>query len=106
MRFLQHARRGPRLAFACALLLAGLFMTGGCSKPYFCDNGKSIDARYQLGGEKVVIDVDDGAFTLPKIPSDTGAKYGDQNRTFWFKGDELIVEVGGKYPYGRCVRPQ
>ncbi len=53
-----------------------------------------------------MIDVDDGAFTLPKIPSDTGAKYGDENRTFWFKGDELIVETAGKFPYGRCVMPK
>ena len=106
MWFLQHTRRGPWLAVVCALILPCLFMIGGCSHGYICDNGKTIDARYQLGGERVVIDVDDGSFTLPKIPSDTGAKYGDKNRTFWFKGDELIVETAGKHPYGRCILPK
>jgi membrane-bound inhibitor of C-type lysozyme len=106
MRLLKHARRHIWVAFVCALLLAGLLMMSGCYHTYFCDNGKSIEARYQLGGERVVIDLDDGSFTLPKIPADTGAKYGDANRTFWFKGDELIVETAGKFPYGRCVLPK
>jgi membrane-bound inhibitor of C-type lysozyme len=79
----------------------------GCQRAiYFCENGKTIEARYQLEGERVVIDVDDGAFTLPKIPSDSGAKYGDGTRTFWFREDELLIESGGKYPFGHCVRPR
>ena len=53
-------RRRLQVAFVCALLLAGLLMMSGCHHPYFCDNGKTIEARYQLGGERVVIDVDDG----------------------------------------------
>ena len=107
MVFVKHIRLRLQVAFACALVLACSIMTSGCHQNiYFCDNGKTIEARYQLGGERVVIDVDDGAFTLPKIPSDTGAKYGDANRTFWFKGDELIVETAGKFPYGRCVLPK
>jgi membrane-bound inhibitor of C-type lysozyme len=32
-----------------------------------------------------------------------GSKFSDGTRTFWFKGDELIVESAGKTPYGRCT---
>ncbi len=103
----SHIGRRVRVALACVLFLAGLLMMSGCHRNiYFCDNGKTIEARYQMDGERVVIDVDDGAFTLRKIPSSDGAKYGDENRTFWFKGDELIVETAGKYPFGRCVLPK
>jgi membrane-bound inhibitor of C-type lysozyme len=102
----KHVRRRLWVAFVCALPMAGLLMMSGCYHTYYCDNGKSIEARYQMGGERVVIDVDEGAFTLPKLPADAGAKYGDANRTFWFKGDELIVETAGKFPYGRCVLPK
>jgi membrane-bound inhibitor of C-type lysozyme len=106
MGSLKSVGRLFRVAFACGLLMACLLMMSGCHHAYYCDNGKSIDARYQMGGERVVIDVDEGSFTLPKIPADTGAKYGDANRTFWFKGDELIVETAGKFPYGRCILPK
>jgi membrane-bound inhibitor of C-type lysozyme len=107
MGFVKSVGHRVQFAAAFALLPAGLLMMSSCHQNiYFCDNGKTIEARYQMGGERVVIDVDDGAFTLPKIPSDTGAKYGDANRSFWFKGDELIVETAGKFPYGRCVLPK
>jgi membrane-bound inhibitor of C-type lysozyme len=81
-------------------------MTGGCYSTYFCDNGKTIQTRDQLAGERVVIDVGDGDFTLPRVPAASGSKYSDGRRTFWFKGDELLIESGGKYPFGRCVRPR
>ena len=107
MCFMKRVRRLLAVVFVSALLLLCIFTMGGCHRNiYFCDNGKTIEARYQMDGQRVVIDVDDGAFTLPKIPSDTGAKYGDANRSFWFKSDELIVETAGKYPYGRCILPK
>ncbi len=107
MRIVRPVRQAIRCGFVGALLSACILLMSGCHQNiYFCDNGKTIEARYQLNGERVVIDVDDGAFTLPKIPAETGAKYGDRNRSFWFKGDEVIVEAAGKFPYGRCVRPK
>ena len=92
-------------SLGCALLLACLLLTGGCSHIYFCDNGKTIEAREQMGGERIVIDVDEGAFTLHRVPADSGKKYSDGRRTFWFKGDELTAEIDGKAPYGRCLAP-
>jgi membrane-bound inhibitor of C-type lysozyme len=106
MRFLRRTWRRLWFALVCALLLACMLMTGGCYRTYFCDNGKTIEARDQLGGERVVIDVDDGAFTLPRVPAASGSKYSDGRRTFWFKGDELTAEIDGKSPYGRCVLPK
>jgi membrane-bound inhibitor of C-type lysozyme len=105
MRSLKRNRRIPWAAVGCALILGCLLMTGGCARTYFCDNGKTIEARDQLGGERVVIDTGDGDFTLHKVPAASGSKYSDGRRTFWFKGDELTVEVEGKTPYGRCVLP-
>ena len=86
------------------LLLAALLMTAGCSGTiYFCDNGKIIRTRDQVGGQKVVVDVGDGDIILPRVQAAEGSKYSDGTRTFWFKGDELIIESDGKTPYDRCT---
>lgn len=91
-------------ALVCILPLAALFMMAGCSgATYFCENGKIIKARDQLSHEKVVIDLGEGDIILPRVPAAEGSKFSDGRRTFWFKGDELTAEVGGKTPYGRCV---
>jgi len=97
-------RRQGFMAFVCILCLAALFMAAGCSgTTYFCDNGKIIKTRDQLSGQKVVIDVGDGDIILPRVQAAEGSKFSDGTRTFWFKGDELIVESAGKTPYGRCT---
>jgi len=105
MRLRNRNRHILRPVVGCTLLLACLLLTSGCYRTYFCDNGKTIEARDQLGGERVVVDVDDGSFTLPRVPAASGSKYSDGRRTFWFKGDELSAEIDGKTPYGRCVLP-
>ncbi len=103
MRLMKRNRRSPWFAFVCVLLLACLLMTGGCYTSYFCDNGKIIKTRDQVSGQKAVIDVGDGDIILPRVQAAEGSKFSDGTRTFWFKGDELIVESAGKTPYGRCT---
>jgi membrane-bound inhibitor of C-type lysozyme len=103
MRLLKRNRRGRWSALVSALLLACLLVTGGCYNTYLCDNGKMIKARDQMSHEKVVIDLGDGDIILPRVPAADGSKFSDGSRTFWFKGDELTIEVGGKTPYGRCA---
>jgi len=91
-------------AFAGILLIAAFFMTAGCGgTSYFCENGKIIKTRDQVSGQKVVVDVGDGDIILPRVQAAEGSKFSDGTRTFWFKGDELIVESAGKTPYGRCT---
>jgi membrane-bound inhibitor of C-type lysozyme len=100
----RRKRRQGFGASVCILLLAALFMMTGCGgTTYFCDNGKIIKTRDQLSGEKVVIDVGDGDIILPRVQAAEGSKFSDGTRTFWFKGDDLIVESAGKTPYGRCT---
>jgi membrane-bound inhibitor of C-type lysozyme len=106
MRFAKRTWRGLWIAFGCAMLVACLLMMGGCYRTYFCENGKTIEARNQLGGERVIIDMGDGDITLPRVPAASGSKYSDGRRTFWFQGDELVAEVDGRSPYGRCSRPK
>ena len=103
MRFRGFHHRGLWFGVACTLLLACLLMTGGCYRTYLCDSGKTFEARNQLGGQRVIIDVGGGDITLPRVPADSGSKYSDGSRTFWFQGDELTVELDGKNPYGRCI---
>jgi membrane-bound inhibitor of C-type lysozyme len=104
MRFRKFHHRDLWSGFACILLLTCLLMMGGCYRSYLCENGKTIEARDQMGGQRVIIDVGDGDIALPRVPAASGSKYSDGRRAFWFKGDELTVEVEGKNPYGRCVR--
>jgi membrane-bound inhibitor of C-type lysozyme len=103
MQFQGCHRRSVWFGVACALLLACLLMTGGCYRNYLCENGKTLEARDQMGGQRVVIDMGEGDLTLPRVPAASGSKYSDGRRTFWFQGDQLTVEVDGKSPYGRCV---
>jgi membrane-bound inhibitor of C-type lysozyme len=103
MRLPKCNRRGPWSAIVFALLLVCLLMMGGCYSTYLCDNGKTIKARDQVSGNKAVIDLGDGDIILPRVQAAEGSKFSDGRRTFWFKGDELTAEVGGKNPYGRCV---
>ena len=104
MRFRGLHHRGLWIGVACTLLLACLLMTGGCYRSYFCESGKTFEARDQMGGQRIIIDVGDGDIILPRVPAASGSKYSDGRRTFWFQGDELTVEVDGKNPYGRCAR--
>ena len=103
MWFEGFHHRGFWFGVACTLLLACLLMTGGCYRSYLCENGKTIEARDQMGGQRVIIDMGEGDLTLPKVPAASGSKYSDGRRTFWFQGNELTVETDGKNPYGRCV---
>jgi membrane-bound inhibitor of C-type lysozyme len=103
MRFREFHHRGLWFGISCTLLLVCLLMTGGCYRSYSCENGKTVEARNQVGGERVIIDLGDGDITLHRVPAASGSKYSDGRRTFWFQGDELTAEVDGKSPYGRCV---
>ncbi len=102
MRFQGFQHRGLWFGVACTLLLACLLMTGGCYRTYVCDSGRTFEARDQLGRERIIVDTGIGDITLRRVPADSGWKYSDGSRTFWFKGEELTVEVDGKNPYGRC----
>jgi membrane-bound inhibitor of C-type lysozyme len=103
MRYRRYHHRGLWFGITCALLLACLLMTGGCYRTYMCESGKSFEARDQMGGQRVIIDMGEGDLTLPKVPAASGSKYSDGRRTFWFQGDAVTPEVEGKNPYGRCV---
>lgn len=103
MRFRGFPCRNLWIGAACTLLLACLLVTGGCYRSYLCENGKTIEARDQMDGQRVIIDVGEGDINLPRVPADSGSKYSDGRRTFWFQGDAVTPEVDGKNPYGRCV---
>ena len=104
MRLCRQTTSRFMVAFVCHPASCSLLMTAGASgTSYFCDNGKIIKTRDQLSGQKVVIDVGDGDIILPRVQAAEGSKFSDGTRTFWFKGDELIVESAGKTPYGRCT---
>ena len=92
-----------RLGLACSMLLACLLMTGGCYRSYVCESGKTLEAKGQMAGERVIIDMGDGDITLPRVPAASGEKYSDGRRTVWFQGDALTVEADGKSLYGRCA---
>lgn len=104
MRLPGQDGRGIRFGLACSMLLACLLMTGGCYRSYVCESGKTLKARGQMDGERVIIDVGDGDITLQRVPAASGEKYSDGRRTVWFEGDALTVEADGKSLHGRCVR--
>jgi len=59
---------------------------------YECSDGYGFVARVQ--GEKVWLFLPGKTISLPHVPSGSGAKYSEDQITYWSKGDEALLEIG------------
>lgn len=69
---------------------------------FVCPGGTSIDAVFDNAAGTVTVTLPDGAVTLPRVVSASGARYSDGQITFWNKGNEALVEVNGETVYASC----
>lgn len=61
---------------------------------YECSDGFGFVARVQK--EKVWLFLPEITINLPHVPSASGAKYSDDQITYWSKGDEALLKIGNE----------
>jgi membrane-bound inhibitor of C-type lysozyme len=59
---------------------------------YECSDGYGFVARVQR--EKVWLFLPEQTISLTHVPSGSGAKYSEDQITYWSKGDEALLEIG------------
>ena len=59
---------------------------------YKCNDGYGFVARVQK--EKAWLFLPGKTIRLPHVPSGSGAKYSEDQITYWSKGDEALLEIG------------
>ena len=98
--------RHPRASRPALMLLAAaaLALTAGCMPraAYVCDNGRTLEVTFHEHQQKIDVDTGQGTFYLRSVPASTGSRYADEERVFWFKGDELSVTVNDRPIFGQC----
>ncbi|HNS55031.1 MAG TPA: MliC family protein [Syntrophales bacterium] len=102
----RHSRGySPALIFLAA---AALVLTAGCAPRigYVCDNGKTLVVTFHDRQHKIDVDTGTGTFYLRSVPASSGARYADEERVFWFKGDDLSVTVNDRPVYGQCRKEE
>ena len=88
----------------CVLAAAVLALTAGCAPraSYVCDNGKTLEVTFREHQDKIDVDTGQGTFYLRSVPASSGTRYADEERVFWFKGDELSITVDDRPIFGQC----
>lgn len=101
MMFRAYPARGIVSALC---LIASLSVIAGCAPraSYVCDNGKTLEVTFHEHQQKIDVDTGQGTFYLRSVPASTGSRYADEERVFWFKGDELSVTVNDRPIFGQC----
>jgi membrane-bound inhibitor of C-type lysozyme len=61
---------------------------------YECSDGYGFVASVQ--GEKAWLFLPGKTISLPYVPSGSGAKYSENQITYWSKGDEALLEIGSQ----------
>jgi len=93
------AWRVPLLAGALALLLGSV--SGARAEPtrkiaYVCENDVEVVATFLPGDPgSARVESKGESWTLPHVPSGSGAKYSSGAVTFWAKGKEALFDAPG-----------
>ncbi len=110
-------RPGTRFGLALALSVgvaacssaptAGPSLEGGATFAYACSDGSVLSVRYYALSDGSLrfakLRLQDGKeFTLPQLPSDSGARYSDDTTTFWIKGNQATLDETGSSPTLEC----
>jgi len=96
--------RRVMFAVGAALVLAGCASTApmdatNAPQAYACAGGNSFTAAYDLAGDKVVVRAAERTYSLPHVPSASGAKYARGGVELFSKGDSAMLTgvPGGAY---------
>jgi len=101
----------PATAFACLVLTVGLVACAPTEPPaarevvFTCADSETIVATFPVGGEAVVLDIEDERIELPRVQTGTGAEYSDGSTSFHTTGSGAVLERDGKTS-ADCVSSQ
>jgi membrane-bound inhibitor of C-type lysozyme len=98
---------------ACMVLFfaAAWLALGACTKPrarmvaFDCPDGYTFNVTYSSPnepGDIVWFEDESGSTRLPREIAASGTKYSNDAMTFWSKGDEAMVMVGGQLRHQYC----
>jgi len=65
-----------------------------------CPNKERFTVRFENNNALLFLPM--GFVTIPRVQSVSGAKYSDGKTTVWHRGEQAIVNLGGK-PMGNCI---
>lgn len=69
---------------------------------YACAGGKSFTAAYDLKGDKASVHAGGRTYSLPHVPSASGAKYAKGGVALFSKGDGAMLDGAAGAPYRDC----
>jgi membrane-bound inhibitor of C-type lysozyme len=84
---------------------------GACTKPhastyaYTCPDGYTFEITYagtDHPGDIAIFADSNGSTKLPRAPAASGTRYANSATVFWAKGDEALVEQGGRVTHVEC----
>lgn len=70
---------------------------------YACADGKSFTAAYDLKGDKARVSAGGRSYSLPHVPSGSGAKYARDGVELFSKGDTAMLDGAAGAPYRDCT---
>jgi membrane-bound inhibitor of C-type lysozyme len=74
---------------------------------YTCDDGKIFVVELYDKVDIAFLNINKKRFYLPRVASDSGAKYSEGNVTLWIKGKGASVEIEGRSEFKNCtVKPE
>ena len=63
---------------------------------YDCDNGLTLQARYEPRADQLVLFMTDRAVRMEHVPSASGAKFSADNIVFWSKDGVVLLQREGR----------
>lgn len=69
---------------------------------YQCDESKQLVVRYVDGGKAAMVMYPDRDFRLDQVSAASGARYSNGRTTLDTKGEEALLEEGGKTLFANC----
>ena len=99
--------RRVMFVIGAALILAGCASMAPMDatytpQTYACAGGRAFTAAYDLAGDKALVRAGARTYSLPHVPSASGAKYARGGVELFSKGDEAMLTGVPGAPYRDC----
>jgi len=82
----------PAVPFAAVLLAACAGGPAGTAIVYHCEDGTRLTARFPAP-DQMTLEQGGSLARMQRVPTASGAKYADHQRTFWSRGESALYET-------------
>ncbi len=107
----RKRRQTPFSIHIALIAISAILSVTACTKPraktweYSCPDGYAFTITYSKPknmGDIAILEDATGTTKLPRSISASGAQYSNGATTFWSKGDEAMIMVGGEIQHKNC----